>query len=395
MNRAPLRILMLHNRYRIVGGEDVSTDAQVDLLRSAGHEVVLLEDTNERVDELGMLRTAATAIWSGSSRKRVGEVLAGSAFDVVHVQNFFPLFSPSVYYAAHDHAVPVVQSLRNFRMLCPEGMLHRDGKVCADCVGKTFAWPAVAHRCYRDSARGSAVVAAMSTGHRWAGTWSRRVARYVAPSEYTREVYELAGWDSTKIEVIPNFVHPEPTVGGGTGDYALFIGRLARVKGIDTLLQAWTGGALTTPLRIVGDGPMRADVEAVAASHDHIAYLGQVEQPRLSALMGDAKFVVVPTRGIESFGRVVVEAMATGTPAIVADHAGLRETMLGSPSGLRFPPGDATALVASVHSLLASGDMQQMRVAARRDYEERFSGEVALRRWVDLYRRVQEEYRHG
>ena len=395
MSRAQFRILMIHNRYRIVGGEDVSTDAQVELLRSAGHEVVLIEDTNERVDQLGMLRTAATAIWSGASRKRVAEVLAGSRFDVVHVQNFFPLFSPSVYYAAHDHGVPVVQSLRNFRMLCPEGMLHRSGQVCTDCVGKTVAWPAIAHRCYRDSARGSAVVAAMSTGHRWAGTWSRRVARYVAPSEYTRGVYETAGWDPDKVEVIPNFVHPEPALGSGSGKYGLFIGRLARVKGLDTLLQAWISGGLETPLHIVGDGPMRAEVEAAAASHDHISYLGTVEQPRLTELMGDAGFVVVPTRGIESFGRVVVEAMATGTPSIVADHAGLRETLLGSAAGLRFPPGDATALVATVRSLLGSGDMEEMRMAARRDYEERFSSEVALQRWVDLYRRVQAEYRNG
>jgi glycosyltransferase involved in cell wall biosynthesis len=384
---------MIHNRYRIVGGEDVSTDAQVGLLRSAGHEVVLLEDSNERVDELGLLRTAASAIWSGTKRRAVGEVLAGSRFDVVHVQNFFPLFSPSVYYVAHDHEVPVVQSLRNFRMLCPEGMLHRNGEVCTDCVGKTVAWPGIRHRCYRNSARGSAVVAAMSTGHRWAGTWSRRVARYVAPSDYTRDVYTEAGWDPDKIEVIPNFVHPDPPVRSGSGGYALFVGRLARVKGVDTLLEAWTTGCADTPLHIVGDGPMRAEVEAAANSHSHISYLGTLSQSRLVEVLGDAEFVVVPTRGVESFGRVVVEAMATGTPAIVADHGGLRETTANSGAGLRFLPGDVAALVASVRKLRDGGDLRTMRIAARRHFEERFSGAVVLQRWVDLYREAKEGWR--
>jgi glycosyltransferase involved in cell wall biosynthesis len=138
---------------------------------------------------------------------------------------------------------------------------------------------------------------------------------------------------------------------------------------------------------------MRAEVEAAANSHSHISYLGTLSQSRLVEVLGDAEFVVVPTRGVESFGRVVVEAMATGTPAIVADHGGLRETTANSGAGLRFPPGDVAALVASVRKLRDGGDLRTMRIAARRHFEERFSGAVVLQRWVDLYRQATEGWR--
>lgn len=392
MSRPPLRILMVHNRYRIVGGEDMSTAAQIALLRSAGHEVVLMEDSNERVEELGKTRTAATAVWSSAARGRVHDALSRSRFDVMHVQNFFPLFSPSIYYAAADHQVPVVQSLRNFRPLCPEGMLHRDGAVCTDCIGKNVPWPGIWHRCYRNSARGSAVIAVMATGHRWTRTWQRRVARYVAPSGFTRDVYLEGGWDGAKIDVIPNFVFPDPGEGTGEGGFALYVGRLAAVKGVDTLLDAWEQGGIDLPLRIVGDGALRPRVQQLAATHPLIEYLGVLDHCDVLALMGEAAFVVVPTAGIESFGRVVVEAMAKGTPAIVSSHGGLAETVAGSGAGSLFPPGEVVALTDRVKGM--AGDTARlgtMRRAARKEFLRRYAGEAVLEKWLDLYQSVAEE----
>jgi glycosyltransferase involved in cell wall biosynthesis len=287
-----LRILMIHNRYLIAGGEDASTDAQVDLLRAAGHDVILLEDSNSRVDQLGLARTAARSVWSVEAHNKVDELLGESPFDVVHVQNSFPLFSPSVHYAAARHNIPVVQSLRNFRLLCPEGMLHRNGAVCTDCIGKRFAWPGVVHRCYRDSISGSAVVATVSSGHRLLGTWKRKIARYVAPSEYTREVYVQSGWNADLIDVIPNFVYPDPGARDGAGGFALYVGRLAAVKGLDTLLEAWRNGNLDIPLKIVGEGPLQPEVELAVHANPLVKYVGGLDRASVTDLMGQASFVV-------------------------------------------------------------------------------------------------------
>lgn len=384
-----MRVLMIHNRYQAAGGEDASTDAQVSLLRDAGYEVVLLSDTNERIEDLGNLRTAARSVWSREAKGRVGDLLADGGFDLMHVQNLFPLFSPSIYYAGRDHDVPVVQSLRNFRALCPEGMLYRDGQVCTDCVGRRLAWPGIVHGCYRDSAAGTAVVAAMSSGHRLVGTWQRRVDRYVTPSSYARDIYLRAGWDPDKIDVIPNFVYPDPGPGDGKRDYAIYAGRLFPAKGLDTLIAAWETGGIDVPLKIVGEGPLKHFVKEAAARNPHIEFLGQVTPAEVSELVGDAMFSVVPTRGIETFGRVAAESMARGTPPIAADHGGLAEVVVDGKTGLLFPPGDVAALVAAIDSMISDpARLLSMRKAAREDFLDRFSGDAVLSEWVDLYDRV-------
>ncbi|MFO7700181.1 MAG: glycosyltransferase [Acidimicrobiia bacterium] len=376
-----MKILMLHNRYQIPGGEDVSTHMQVDLLRSAGHHVELFEDSNDRVDEIGVVRSAAKAIWSVEAHRTVKRLLDADRYDLMHVQNFFPLLSPSVYYAARSAGVPVVQSLRNFRLVCPEGMLFRDGRACFDCVGKAVAWPAVAHACYRDSRAASSVVLAMDTGHRIAGTWRRMVDRYVTPSAFAAQVFIGAGWDPGSITTIPNFIHPDPGVGTGDGGFALYAGRLARTKGIPVLLEAWKG--LSYPLRIIGDGDLRPLVEEAARENDSITYLGSITIDETLTMMGAARFIVAPTQGIESFGRVVAEAQAGGTPAIASDLGGLSELVEDGVTGCLFPAGDANALRHRVTDMWdrAPG----MRSAARASFDARFSSRPALESWERLY----------
>lgn len=380
---------MLHNRYQIAGGEDVSTETQVDLLRSAGHVVEFVEESNDRIDILGPIRTATRTLWSRESYHRVDDILERESFDVMHVQNFFPLLSPSVYYAAKRHDVPVVQSLRNFRLLCPEGSLHRDGRTCTDCVGRRIAWPGVRHACYRDSRAGTTVVAAMSSVHRVKGTWQNRVALYVTPSQFAADMYVGAGWDPRLIEVIPNYVSPDPGPGSGRGGYALTVGRLESAKGTDVLLEAWRRGGIRFPLKFAGDGPMRPLVESAAAENPDIEYLGVVPSEHVSSLMGEATFVVVPSTSTETFGRVAAEAMAKGTPAVVSDLGGLREIIDDGHSGWRVRTGDVDALGSAVQWMIDHpSEVAEMRQAARTSFLERFSGPQALERWLSAYQKV-------
>lgn len=380
---------MLHNRYKVPGGEDVSTHMQVDLLRAYGHDVELVEESNERVDELGTVRTAARAIWSPEAKHRVEDLLSRSKFDVMHVQNFFPLWSPSVYYAAKRHGVPVVQSLRNFRLICPEGMLYREGQVCTECVGKRFASPGIRYSCYRGSKVGTAVVAAMSASHGIARTWKDKVALYVTPSDYATDMYVEGGWDPQSLATIPNFVYPDPGIGLGEGGYALYVGRLAPPKGIDTLLRAWRSTEVTYPLRIAGDGPIRPTVERAAATDPLITYLGPVSPEKASALMGDATLVVVPTVGIETFGRVAAEALAKGTPAIVSDLGGLAEIIEQELTGFRTVAGDPHQLADRIMWMVEHREaMPEMRKNARNAFVTRFSSEQAIQSWTAAYTRA-------
>lgn len=384
-----MRILMAHNQYLIRGGEEESSAAEQDLLRAHGHEVELYEEHNERVGALSKLRVALKTVWSSESYHILRQRLQRRQYDVVHVQNFFPLISPSVYYAARAEGVPVVQSLRNYRLACTNASLFRDGRVCEDCLGRTIPWPGVVNRCYRDSRIASGTVAAMIAGHRAMGTWQRMVAVYIALTRFSREKLIAGGLPGEHIVVKPNFVEDAARPGRGSGGYALFVGRLTPEKGIGTLLAAWRqlGGAL--PLKIVGEGPLESEVAAASAADPAIEWLGRRPLGEVYELMGAARFLVLPSEWYEPFGRVAVEAFARGTPVVAAAIGGLAEMIDDGRTGCLYPAGDAAALAARVRRLMAHPDeLARMRSAARGEFESRYTAAQNYRRLMEIYHRA-------
>jgi hypothetical protein len=175
-----MRILSVHNHYQIRGGEDESCQSEERLLRDMGHQVDLYKEDNERVATIGKMRLAFRTVWSVETYQALSSQLTERTYDVVHVQNFFPLISPSVYYAAKTKGIPVVQTLRNYRLLCPNAQFFREGRVCEDCLGQFVPLPGVIHACYRESRAATAAVAAMLTVHRAMGTWHNLVDIYIA-----------------------------------------------------------------------------------------------------------------------------------------------------------------------------------------------------------------------
>ena len=214
-----MRILMLHNRYRVRGGEDSVFEAERDMLRGAGHAVETWEKGNGDLREGGAfakLRLACATVWSRSSYREMRQRIAAFRPDVVHVHNFFPQFSPSVFWACAREGVPVVLTLHNYRLACLDGYLFRlrECRICEDCLGR---WPlrGVWRRCYRDSLSASAALAAMLVAHRILGTWRRKVTRFIALTDFAREKFIAAGLPAEKIVVKPNAVlisrNPRPS----------------------------------------------------------------------------------------------------------------------------------------------------------------------------------------
>ncbi len=297
-----MRILSIHNRYQIRGGEDESREAEQRLLTENGHEVDVYEDTNDRVPELGKVRVAIRTVWSQESYKIVRQKLKQKPYDLIHVQNFFPLISPSVYYAAKAEGVPVVQSLRNYRLMCANSYFFRDGRVCEDCMGKFIPWQGVLHACYRDNRAGTVAVAAMQTVHRILPTWTKMVDVYITLTHFARQKFIEAGLPSEKIVVKPNFVSTNPTVGQGKGGYAFFVGRLSPEKGLDTLLRAWEYLGEQIPLKIVGDGPLANMVETAASRFPNIVWLGWRPLQEVYEMVGEAKFLIFLPNGTKLLG---------------------------------------------------------------------------------------------
>ncbi len=380
-----MKILMVHTRYLERGGEDETTDIETAMLRQRGHDVVLYEETNERIAQLGLIRTASRTIWSAETRRRMGVVLS-DPFDVVHVQNFFPLISPVAHRVASHHDVPVVQSLHNYRLICPAATLFRDGAPCEDCLGRRFSWPGILHACYRDSRPGTAAIAAMAAAHRLLGTWSNDVDVYVAPSQFARDKYLEGGFSGVRIEVKPHTVYPDPGPGRGEGGFALFVGRLSREKGIEMLLEAWSAPGVTMPIRIVGDGPLEPLVRASATSNPLVDYLGRKSLEDVYALMGAAAVVVVPSTVYETFGRVALEAYASATPVVVSRIGALTELVDDGGTGFLFEPG-ATGDLAAIMTRLSAEPrvLRAMRAKARAKFAHDFTATANIEQLERIY----------
>ena len=245
-----MRILSIHNRYKIRGGEEEVFEAEAQLLREHGHEVDEYVKDNEQLASLSGLTTAAKTIWSQETYVQVRKQLKTRPADVVHVHNFLPLISPAVYYAARGQNVPVVQTLHNYRLLCPNALFFREGQVCTDCVGKPIPWPGIKHSCYRQNRPASVVTATMLSIHRALKTWQNMVDCYITLTEFARQQFIKGGLPAHKVVVKPNFVQPEPSFGNGEGKYALYVGRLSVEKGLDTLLTAWETLDSHIPLKL-------------------------------------------------------------------------------------------------------------------------------------------------
>lgn len=379
-----MRIMVVHNRYQQAGGEDAVYAAEVALLRDAGHEVVpLLFDNHEIGGALGTARAALLTPYNPLSRRWVGRAIDEHAPDLVHVHNWFPLASPSIFDACAARGVPVVWTLHNFRVTCVNGLLFRDGRVCEDCLGRA-PLPGVRHRCYRGSLAGSAMVAATDMLHSALGTWGRKVDRLIALNDFARDKFIEAGLPPERLVVKPNFL-PDPgppSIPTAERRGALFIGRLSPEKGVDVLLQAWR--SLDMPLTIVGAGPEEARLRAIASPG--IAFAGHLAPAEVAERLRRAALLVVPSLWYENFPMVIVEAFAHGVPAIVSSGGALARIVTDGEDGWCFEMGNAGDLqrvaerVAAAPVLLAAAS-----AAARRRYERTLSPEINLRRLEMIY----------
>lgn len=384
-----MKILAAHNHYQQPGGEDQSFASEVAVLKAYGHEVVQYVLHNDAIAGMSRVRVAGRTIWSRESYAELRALIRQHRPDVAHFNNTFPLMSPAAYYAARAEGVPVVQSLRNFRLLCPGALFHRDGRVCEDCLGK-IPWRGVVHKCYRGSLAGSATVATMLTAHRALGTWNRAVDAYIALTESGRQKFIAGGLSAEQIYVKPNFLDPDPGVARGSGGYGIFVGRLSPEKGLRTMLRAWDQIQGQFRLKIVGDGPDAELVRQAAAANSAIEWVGRKPIHEVLAMIGDAAFLVFPSEWYETFGRVGAEAYAKGTPVIASDLGAMAELVDHERTGLRFTPGDPADLAAKVQQFLALPDDRraQMRAAARAEFEAKYTADRNYRMLIDIYQAV-------
>lgn len=389
-----MRIFAVHNYYSSANpsGEALSFEAETELLRSRGHEVVTCVRRNDEIAGWGPVARSAVplrAIWNPRTRREVRALLRGFRPDVAHIQNTFPLVSPSVYAACREAGVPVVQAVRNYRLLCPVATFFRSGRVCEDCMGRAVPWPGVLHACYRGSRASSAAVAAMITAHRFLHTWTRQVDLFVTPSEFARRKLVEGGLPEGRIAVKPNFLLEDPGPRERPGEGAICITRFSEEKGVGVLLDAWSRLNGAVPLTIAGDGSMLDAVRVRVRGIPGVSVPGRLSSAGVIARIKASAFLVFPSVWYETFGRVTMEAFACGVPVIASRLGAIAEAVEDGRTGLLFAPGDAADLASRVEWALANpGRMAEMGRAARAAFEARYTADANHAMLVGLYERA-------
>jgi glycosyltransferase involved in cell wall biosynthesis len=386
-----VKILIIHNRYRQPGGEDVVVQSQAELLRSHGHEVRLYEKDNREIDRYGLFRKGMLFLNTADNSTvaaEVAELVGDFKPAVAHIHNTLPLISPSIYRPLKQAGVKVIQYLHNYRLVCPAGTLWRDGQHCQLCVDESLKH-AVTYKCWSHSTMATLAVTRMLDRHRRAGTWQREVDLFVALNSYMRDLLVKKGVvPPNNIVVQGNFsVDMEPPKDVTPSDEFVFAGRLTEEKGVRLLIDV--AEKTTLPLTIIGDGPLHADVVKASQQHPHLKAPGHLPREEVLKRMAAAHAVVFPSHWQEPFGLSIIEAMALGKPVIASRVAGPQEIVQGGVTGLLFDAGNVEQLAACMRRLQENGELAvQLGTAGRARYEQEYSPAAGYRHMLDNYRRL-------
>jgi glycosyltransferase involved in cell wall biosynthesis len=386
----PYRILQVHNRYSSGwGGEDTVADLEAALLCERGHNVERLLISTAPLKTSGMVRQIAaipSMLWSRQGYRAVRERITKFSPDVVHVHNTFPIFSSSIFWAAHAK-VPVVQTLHNFRYICAGSLLWRNERPCGDCLDR-FPWSALRHRCYGNSFGRTGILTLMNGVHSRIGTLTKKVDVFIALNDFSKEMFVRAGLPAEKIAVKPNFVPAPSSIASPRLAQILFVGSIIRHKGLHLLLEAWKQiTAEGTRLLVIGDGPDRASLQNRYRDLHTVIWCGPKNRQEIMKSLAESRALVMPSLCYENCPMALLEALSVGTPVLAPDHGGIPGFVPRELKELMFEPGDLGSLIAKIRMLLDAGEnvwksWSQFALSA---YVQRFSSACNYKALIQIY----------
>lgn len=399
-----LKVLLVHNRYGSgsPSGENTVFDAERALLSQSGVELGTFTRDSDEIRGAGIfgkLRGGFSTPWNPFTRFELRRLVEEWHPDVVHIHNTFPLISPSIY-SAISRRVAVVQTVHNFRMYCAAGVPTRAGAICTECLDRRSIVPSMLHGCYRGSRIATVPLAVNIALNRVLGTWEKHVHRFIALTEFQRNLLIGAGLSPALICVKPNFIldSSEIPLWGDRRNQVVFVGRLSEEKGILSLLCAWKLAAqrgLNIPrLCVVGDGPMRSILEAFAIGLP-VEFYGQLESPAVKSIVSASKLLILPSECYEGLPMVIVEAFACGTPCAVSNLGALPSIVEDGTNGIVFEPADPDSLLCKLMDVWDSPSvLETMGANARITFDTLYSSETNISLLLNTYADAIMEWRN-
>jgi glycosyltransferase involved in cell wall biosynthesis len=385
-----MRILLIHNKYKEAGGEDVVFEAEADLLSNNRSVVDVIVFDNASIKTVfDRLLSGLRVIYNPSSARILKQKILEFQPDVIHVHNFVPLASPSIFFVAAKFRIPVIVTLHNYRLICPSATLFHNNSIYENSIHSVFPIDAILKGVYRNSRVQTAAVVIMTSLHRMIGTWKHKVDHYIALTQFAKQKFSTAaiGIPENKLSVKPNF-----SVDHGMGDdvrkdFFLFVGRLTEEKGIRTLLNAARLASFN--LIIIGDGPLRGLISDVAMENPNVRYLGFQKKAFVIERMKMCKGLIFPSLWYEGFPMTIVEALSTGTVVIASKLGGMAEIIQHGVNGLHFEAGREPDLISRIKEIdSGSWNLKSMQARARLTYLDHYTPERNHSLMMDIYNRA-------
>ncbi|MEN8154963.1 MAG: glycosyltransferase family 4 protein [Acidobacteriota bacterium] len=389
-----MKILFIHNKYKIHGGEESVFNNEIKLLRDNGHmiETVILD--NADINSLfSKIRTALFSFYNPFSSKLIKKKVNEFRPDLIHVHNFFPLVSPSVFFKRVIGNVPIIMTLHNYRLICANAMLFRKNTICEKCMNKKTPVKGIFYKCFRNSTLQTLLLVLVTSVHKYIGTWRKKIDLYICLSEFQKQKFIKSSLELKKgqIEVKPNFVFDNGFDFEINRSFFLFVGRIEQEKGIDTLLDSFRNTKYS--LKIIGEGPLQEDVKIICEENMNMEYLGVMDHEYVTTQMKMAKGLIFPSKNYEGFGMVIAESFSCGTPVITSDIGSQAEIVKNGINGLHFRVNDTEDLIKKVEELDQKYDYS-MNKNARLTYEKNYNNKENYKLLIRIYERVIKENIH-
>jgi len=379
-----MKVLQVHNHYRIRGGENAVVESTVLMLERRGINVAAYTKSSKVIEGslLGKVRAFGSSLYSFSAAADMSRVIRRKRPNVVHVHNLYPLLSTSVLVAGRRAGLPIVMTCHNFRLVCPIGIHLRNGNICELCVGD-HEFRCALLNCRRNIAE-SVAYALRSIFTRSLRLIKDNITLFIVPSEFGKRRLIDAGLSGERLVVLPNMVSiPGSAVDYSKGEYAAYVGRISDEKDIDTLLTA--AKATGIPLRIAGDYSERHDLVKSAA--DNVAFVGLLNRQDLDVFYRRSRYLVLPSKCFEMCPMVVIEAMSYGLPVIASNIGGLPEIVEDKITGFLFEPANAEELAHRMSILWDDQNLcRRMGQAGREKAIREYGEDVYFGRLTAIYK---------
>ncbi len=392
-----MNILQVHNRYKIIGGEWTVLEQEYELLKKHHNIDQLIVENNEELKSLfRRFKLIFDTHYNRNAKNLMAKKLSSGNYDVMHVHNFFPLLSPSIFEAAREAGIPSVMSLHNFRLIHPNGLMYHKGKIDERSL-QGSAYQCVWDGVYRNSKLQTAVTAHMIEYHRKRKTWQRMPSAFIALSEFSKEKFVQGGLPEDRIFIKPNFLtdpldeFDDLQISENKQNRFLYVGRLSNEKGIRDLIDCWMENSMDSRLEIAGDGPLKKELEKKTKNRKNISWLGQQSKKEILRLLSESKGLIFPTRCYEGQPLILLEAMSMGCPVITSRIGNPKNIIQHGENGLHFSPGNRREMYNQLLYLVRNSSVRmEMSRNARKSYLEHYTPDHNYRRLMDIYEQAKQ-----